>query len=80
MTALSQERTEIEAHQDYELGMPIAYHYPADIDDVVKVMAQSPNDENGRSDWRWIRLDNGDLALALFPQGETYMELERTFQ
>jgi hypothetical protein len=28
--------------------------------------------EDGRSPWIWLRLANGDLALAVFPRGNTY--------
>ena len=80
MSELSQDRRDIPAHQDYELGESIAYTYPANIDDVNLVLSQDPDDENGRSEWRWLRLNNGDLALIVFPQGDTYMALERTFQ
>lgn len=26
--------------------------------------------ENGRSEWRWLRLSNGDLMLGFFPQAD----------
>lgn len=80
MSQLPTERQDIEPHQDYELGQPIAYTYPADMADVGLVLSQDPDNENGRSDWRWLRLGNGDLALVVFPQGDTYMGLEGTFQ
>ena len=76
---LPSERFDIEAHQDYESGQPIAYTYPAKLSDVIQVLVQDPDDDNGRSDWRWLRLNNGDLALIVFPQGDTYMGLEGTF-
>lgn len=31
---------------------------------------------DGRSEWFWVRMANGDLMLATFPQGETYMATE----
>lgn len=41
--------------------------------EVSFVLAQSPTEDDGRSDWCWIRLPNGDLILGVFPQGETYL-------
>lgn len=73
-------RIDIPAGDDYQLGDSIAYTYPAESLDVTQVLAQDPDDDNGRSDWRWLRLNNGDLALVVFPQGDTYMGLERTFK
>lgn len=31
---------------------------------------------DGRSQWVWIRFPNGDLFLAVAPQGDTYFEAE----
>lgn len=31
---------------------------------------------DGRSEWLWLRLANGDLMLATFPRGETYFATE----
>jgi hypothetical protein len=31
---------------------------------------------NGRSDWMWFRLANGDLILGCWPLGETYEATE----
>jgi hypothetical protein len=39
---------------------------------VTEVLAADPNDEDGRSQWVWMRFPNGDLVLATFPQGDTY--------
>lgn len=35
---------------------------------------------DGRSEWLWIRLSNGDLILGCYPQGETYMACEEDAQ
>ncbi len=40
------------------------------------VIDAAPNTGDGRSDWHWFRLANGDLMLATFPQGETYFATE----
>lgn len=31
---------------------------------------------DGRSEWFFIRLPNGDLVLATYPRGDTYFETE----
>lgn len=33
------------------------------------------NDEDGRSQWQWFRLPNGDLIFGTFPQGDTYISM-----
>ena len=51
----------------------LATSYPASPQEVEYVLSQATTDDDGRSDWRWIRLPNGDLILGVFPQGETYL-------
>lgn len=55
--------TDQQAHVYLEDAMPTA---------VAEVLAADPDDEDGRSQWLWMRFPNGDLVLATFPQGETY--------
>ena len=57
---------------------PIAWVFPASRDSVDYVLAQSsdPDDDDGRSNWCWIRLQNGDLILGVYPQGDTYSAVE----
>jgi hypothetical protein len=31
------------------------------------------SDNDGRSDFVWLRLPNGDLILGVWPQGDTYL-------
>jgi hypothetical protein len=58
-------------------GRPVAWSIkPASAESVVTVLDASPDDEDGRSNWVWLHLPNGDLVLALFPQGDTYMLTE----
>lgn len=40
------------------------------------VLDAAPETEDGRSDWYWLRLANGDLMLATFPRGATYFDTE----
>ena len=48
---------------------------PADTKDVEHVLSQPESGGNGRSNWVWMRLNNGDLILGVFPQGDTYIEI-----
>lgn len=40
------------------------------------VIDASDVSEDGRSRWLWVRLANGDLLLACYPQGGTYEIVE----
>lgn len=45
--------------------------------DVAKIVLDADTSgNNGRSCWYWLRLANGDLMLACFPQGDTYIATE----
>ncbi|MBY0561521.1 hypothetical protein [Hyphomicrobium sp.] len=50
----------------------LGYMVPATADDVARMLAADPFSGHGRSNWVWVRLANGDLMLATFPQGDTY--------
>lgn len=39
------------------------------------VLNADPEDDNGRSQFQWFRLPNGDLILGVFPQGDTYLNV-----
>lgn len=54
----------------------LSWHHPASQTAVDLVIDQDPNDDDGRSEWLWIRLANGDLILGCYPQGETYFAVE----
>lgn len=51
--------------------------------EAVEFMLKQPinlhqeNDSDGRSHWVWIRLPDGDLVLAFYPQGEAYFATEQ---
>lgn len=62
-----------EAAADAEI---LAYIKPASLRAVDTVMNASEDDEDGRSNWVWVRLPNGDLILGVYPQGDTYFETE----
>lgn len=54
----------------------IAWHKPASNESVSYVLAQDVDDEDGRSEWLWVRLANGDLILGVYPQADTYFATE----
>lgn len=60
----------------------IGHKVPANRQDVDTVLLALKGDPNGRSEWTWIVLANGDVCLATFPQGELYERLnsEGAFQ
>lgn len=43
---------------------------------AVQNVLAAPVDDDGRSEWCWIRMANGDLFLAVAPRGGLYEELE----
>lgn len=58
----------------------LAWVHPASAKAVRKVLRQSTATGHGRSDWVWLRLPNGDLIMGVFPQGDTYLEMEADAQ
>lgn len=46
---------------------------------VAHVLSKTESDPEGRSQWLWCRLPNGDVLLGVFPQGDTYLEHEREY-
>lgn len=54
----------------------LAHVHPASQDAVDLVLSASIEGNEGRSNWIWVRLPNGDLILGVFPQGDTYLECE----
>lgn len=64
-------------HTEDEDGNPdkqIGWYTSAKPEDVIRLLG-SPESDEGRSEWSWLRLQDGTLMLVIFPQGETYMEL-----
>jgi hypothetical protein len=56
----------------------ISYH-PASDAAAQAVINADPKSLDGRSNWLWFRLPNGDLIFGCFPEGETYMAHEREY-
>lgn len=50
--------------------------HPASPESVGKVLSADPTSVDGRSPFVWVRFPNGDLVLGVFPQGETYLDVE----
>jgi hypothetical protein len=65
----------LEPHEDIK-NFEIARAKRASDESVRVVLNAGANTDDGRSDWEWIRLRNGDLILGVFPRGETYFEVE----
>ena len=51
---------------------------PAEKEHVQFLLGKKKGEEDCRSDWVWIRLANGDLCLATFPYGDTYLHVVDT--
>lgn len=56
-----------------EESSEIAWVAPAKQADAEKLLASDISND-GRSDWKWLRLRDGTLILGVFPCGDTYME------
>ena len=53
-------------------GDVIAWAMDASPEAVDYMLTREVDTGHGRSKWFWLRLANGDLALATWPQGDTY--------
>lgn len=58
------------------VNLPMYTVHPASMESVSKVMNSEVGGDNGRSEWVWIRIPNGDLILGVFPRGDTYFDCE----
>ncbi len=47
------------------------------VDYILKQPIETKRQNDGRSKWMWIRLPDGDLVLAIYPQGDTYFSTEQ---
>lgn len=50
----------------------IATVHPVQSRIAKEYVLKADEDANGRSEWCWITLANGDLILGVFPHGETH--------
>lgn len=46
--------------------------WPAKRSHVDAILSAPTDTEEGRSEFQWVRLVNGDLILGVFPQGAMY--------
>jgi len=53
----------------------IANQIIATPEEVELVINSEPDGQDGRTDWVFLRLANGDLVLATYPCGDTYLEI-----
>lgn len=44
---------------------------------VEAMLFAKEGDDDGRSEWYFIRLPNGDLVFATYPHGDTYFATEQ---
>ncbi len=65
---------------EHEIPTPVAWVHPASKKSVQRVLDATTDGNNGRSNWVWVRLPNGDLILGVYPQGETYDAVEKDAQ
>lgn len=69
--------TSQESSSDPEVHL--ATVFPASTDSVLNLLAApqtKEGEDDGRSEWVWIRFANGDLMMGIFPQGAVYEILE----
>lgn len=66
---------DVEVNGTLEKPVLIATAVIADKTVAEKVINSHVGDD-GRSEWHWFRLANGDLILGTFPHGDTYFETE----
>lgn len=76
MTRMYAHVTYDDYEDDEKRKVALAWVHPASQESVDLVLSADENDPNGRSQWMWLRLPNGDLILGIFPQGDTYMGLD----
>ncbi len=58
-------------------GCAFVHIRPASAEAVATVLSEDELSEDGRSEWLWVRLPDGDLILGVYPQGETYFATEK---
>lgn len=54
--------------------------FPANQTTAIQVLSAEVETYNGRSQFYWFQLDTGDLVLGVYPQGNTYMDIEEAVQ
>lgn len=67
-------------HDDAYPKRLLASVHPASQAAVETVLKAPEGTEDGRSEYCWLRLANGDLMLGVFPRGDTYFAVEEDAQ
>lgn len=49
---------------------------PASPESIALMLKADETSMDGRSNWLWFRLPNGDLIFGCFPEGDTYFATE----
>ena len=76
MSRLDRHTRMVQDDNGYDTKQLLCEATPAKQEDVDFVLRQNEDSDDGRSNWMWIRLQNGDLILGVYPQGGTYKALE----
>lgn len=78
MSAIDAKRIYCQDEAGHDTDVTCAIIHPASEQSVLTVLGADPNAEHGlaRSQWVWVRLQNGDLILGCFPQDDTYFATE----
>lgn len=61
--------------EDEDTYVTIGHRTPAVDKHISMVLGADYAHDNGRSEWCWFRLNNGDLILGVYPQGDTYLSI-----
>lgn len=78
MTKVQTDRLILDRDKDgFETKAVLARVSEASAESVERVLSASHDDPDGRSQWLWFRLNNGDLIFGVFPQGDTYFDTAR---
>jgi len=56
----------------YPTGSMIAAVKDASDSDIILMIMRTSVNDDGRSKWKWFRLNSGDLIFGCYPQGDTY--------
>lgn len=76
MSKMEAHRTYIEDENGALTDQTLCIIHPASDESIKLVLKSDETSADGASNWVWVRFQNGDLCLAKFPQGDTYLECE----
>ena len=79
MTTKAHTLLAVDPDSGVDLEHKAAWIHRASTESVAAVL-YAPENDDGRSEWVWLRLASGDLILGLFPKGDTYFAVEEDAQ